>query len=922
MELLSTTWADSFVVADSFRNEQAIFNVVVINDEVDERYAPPPGVEGSFNEATNVTEKEQSLLMTFENLSNGVLVNSPDSGLMLAADTGLAVRKFFRASNLMGYGRLQAYVYGGLKTVDDEVGDLSDSVRFFFRLGFDKNSYYEYRTILKNGWHPDNNVLIDFSEITGIKARLIADRDKGLTDSLSRSDPTGKYMVKIKRTGQDPTLTRIQYFAMGVVNLDGKKVASGEVWVDELRLSDVKDDKGMAARVSVSGNMSDLITYSFNYSTQDAFYRGVSSATKGGAANNLGSGQTKTNYSASGSIKLEKFLPRALEIKLPFSFSWSQSVQEPLLRSGTDITVPEDLKKLETNVSVSKSFRISESFNKKTKNPIFTLLLNRLKTSFNYNTSSGHSAKQPMFFREGYDATASFNMSMKKPPTISPLKWMGLFKAPFGLPNTKLYLYPTKVDFSGTLKGSFSKSVNQSGVDPTSKRVDFNGRMSLHFKIIESLSGSYNYRTARDLRDPKTVNITFNPKQFKLGVEQNFDQNLKASYSPSLFKFFTHKFDYSASYNDSYRMGFDSTFYHSGNSKLNVGASFSLKHQSLIGSNKNKGRGAESDSTFSILEIFGWPLTGIRYITDAIKPVSVKMSKGRSMNFPGMSDKASWPFRFGLTEDPGVDLVSATQGVTRTSKSIDRSVSGGSGVSLFAGISTDVNFSRSTSESFTPPSRTIKETWPEMKFNLRSVQGLWYVGKLLNFLGPSSRFTRSKEIKVRPAANHPVSEERVTQSFAPLISFTLSPLRSMKSTIRIERTTSKTTKFSETSVEEFIQSIVERSTQKISVNMSYSFRNPTGFRLPIFGRIKFESTMSLSVDVSYSMSRDHAAKPPEYIFSLTSEKTNLAITSRASYSFSSTVKGGLQARWQDAHDARQGSTRHTRELGLWVEMRF
>ena len=114
----------------------------------------------------------------------------------------------------------------------------------------------------------------------------------------------------------------------------------------------------------VYGTMSDLITYNFSYSNKDAFFRGVSAATKGGAADNLGSGSTQKNYSAAGSIKLEKFFPRSWEMRMPVNFNWSQSVTEPILRTGTDIVVPEELKDIETTVTVSKGFGISQSFDK------------------------------------------------------------------------------------------------------------------------------------------------------------------------------------------------------------------------------------------------------------------------------------------------------------------------------------------------------------------------------------------------------------------------------------------------------------------------------------------------------------------------------------------------------------------------------
>ncbi|MDD4050657.1 MAG: cell surface protein SprA, partial [candidate division Zixibacteria bacterium] len=112
IDLVSNAWADSLWVADSLRGGATSFDVAVINDEIDKTYRPPAGVSGYYDATRDVTEKEQSLLLRYENLNARVLVNSPDSGLMFAADTAMAVRKFIRANNYMGYGKLEAYVHG------------------------------------------------------------------------------------------------------------------------------------------------------------------------------------------------------------------------------------------------------------------------------------------------------------------------------------------------------------------------------------------------------------------------------------------------------------------------------------------------------------------------------------------------------------------------------------------------------------------------------------------------------------------------------------------------------------------------------------------------------------------------------------------------------------------------------------------
>jgi cell surface protein SprA len=268
-----------------------------------------------------------------------------------------------------------------------------------------------------------------------------------------------------------------------------------------------------------------------------------------------------------------------------------------------------------------------------------------------------------------------------------------------------------------------------------------------------------------------------------------------------------------------------------------------------------------------------------------------------------------------------VEAVRTTSTTIRASRSEARNFSANSGVALFAGISVDVSYGRNTRETFdSNPTKNISESWPDLKFNLRSVKGLWYLGKVINTLSPSSHYSRSKDTKRRTTAAYP-STISIKEAFSPLISFTVNPMSSMRSTIRYETSSNENTKISETSG--ITTNITRNSNRNFSFSWSYSFRNPSGVRLPVFGRIKFESNLSVTLDVSYRLSKTESAnESTAFDFKVTEDKTSLSIRPSANYSFSSTVKGGLSARWQDSNDLRTDRKTHTRELQIWVELRF
>jgi len=605
------------------------------------------------------------------------------------------------------------------------------------------------------------------------------------------------------------------------------------------------------------------------------------------------------------------------------SVNWSENLQQPLLRSNSDITVPEELKKNEASLTISKGITISEKIQANYKNPLFSLLLNRLNARFSYNATEGYAPTQPMFYREQYTANANYTLTMKKPPSIRPLAWAKSLKIPLGLPETRIYLYPTKLDFAGSLTGSYSQSMNQTGLNPQSTKREFNGTMDMGFKVFENLSGGYSASTARDMKDPRTVNLTINPKKFRTGKELRYSQGFRAAYSPSLFKFLTHTVDYSANYSDNSLITTDSLTSHSVNLRTSTNFNFQFKHQSLIGTNKPAAsRQAKKPKPRSTMgTMVGTPLRGIRYVTDAIKPVSVKLSTSESVMYPSLAKKATSAFRFGFTNDPGVEPVETAAGNLRQARSTSQGVSGRSGVSLFSGISVDVGYDRNRRKSYeSKTTENVSETWPDLTFNLRSIKGLWFIGKMINSLSPSSNYSRLTEYTKR--SNVPYkSEQRQRSQFSPLISITWNITKALRTSARFETSTSTTVRYNEASG--ILSSMGRSTTQGYSCDGSYNFRSPSGIKLPLFGRLKFESTLSFSVNASYRVNRDESATPQSnYRLQLTSEKTNLTIQPSASYSFSQTVKGGMTARWQDNNDVSRRQKSHSREISLWVEMRF
>ena len=113
----------------------------------------------------------------------------------------------------------------------------------------------------------------------------------------------------------------------------------------------------------------------------------------------------------------------------------------------------------------------------------------------------------------------------------------------------------------------------------------------------------------------------------------------------------------------------------------------------------------------------------------------------------------------------------------------------------------------------------------------------------------------------------------------------------------------------------------QNSNNSVNFGVSYSFKSPKGIKLPLFGRIRFQSTLTLNLDASRSHSVSKTARPGQP-FNTESDRIEFSLRPQASYSFSNSVTGGMSMRWTDTNDKKRGTKHHVRELGIWMELRF
>lgn len=310
--LVGNQWQESNKV-------DTVIKVSVVNIEDNPAYTSPPGVIRERDR----TQPDQEVLGNEQSLT--LIINGLEDGQSRDAFKNYS----YRALDVFNYKTMKMFVYGDPKFVFVDTSNYDAEV--YLRFGLDSLNYYEYRAPLHPGWDPSNNeVVIKFSDLTAIKEGRDSVQKRSIPIPVNGGPPGATYSVR-----GNPALTNIRFIWVGVENPLNKGTGlplSGEVWINELRVSEVDDTPGWAYRFDTQLKIADFGNASFNYSKVDPYFHGLDQR--------FGSRTTGVNWAASANFSLDKFFSEEWQgTSIPFSYSHTENISKPQYLPNTDIRV-------------------------------------------------------------------------------------------------------------------------------------------------------------------------------------------------------------------------------------------------------------------------------------------------------------------------------------------------------------------------------------------------------------------------------------------------------------------------------------------------------------------------------------------------------------------------------------------------------
>lgn len=670
----------------AFVKEDSIFTIETFNDEENaeategrEAYVSPPGVEGVRDRITNAVSKEQSLAMRFFGLPAGNIAE--------------AKKTLYSSLDLSNYERLRMFVHGNRELPDQPppAGPDSSKIRFYLRFGSDVNNYYEYGQDIYAGWHTSNNVDIDLDELSGIKfndSLRVLTAEKSIYIKNLANKPGGYY----KSVGK-PSVKTIRYFIVGVKNRDFIPY-EGEIWLDELRLSNVRKQSATALRLKASLKLADFISVNAQWESKDADFHNVSTQ--------FGKGNTEERQNYSGKLNFDKLLPTALDLSIPIDarVSFSRNVPKYYPRSdkltnyqnntienkiSSLFGIRELPKELENQVSESKVYGIGTTIKKRSKSSFWLMryTLDNLLLDLDYSYKKSNNWEIEYNRSKQIKESAKFKIPFDKDNYITPLKFAKGIPVLGLLADQKIWYTPNNINMAINISEAKTASLRRSFIDTvknvekTTNDIGSTRSLSSSYRMLNSLNFSYsrNHRADADfvgMTHKDLLEAIFTRGYF--GKEVDIGQSFKGDFKPDLFSWLNGTFGYSSAFKYQLTNGYK---YRSSNNSVQKKVSLTFKPGTLLkaiytpdkkkSGSSRRGRSSKSSSTKDNKDtekdkeqtkggesIFPNPLLIIYDALASWQSIKATYTVDDKVSNKYLTNIPSWEYQFGFTQDPGI----------------------------------------------------------------------------------------------------------------------------------------------------------------------------------------------------------------------------------------------------------------------------
>lgn len=548
LDLVRSEWRrytkslDPFETNDEDLNDNTAFDVQTVNvqengDRSPIKYVTPPGVqrEQLYQNNTLINQNEQSLSLRISSATGGY------TGGLEPHDS----RAVFKQVNvdMRQYKRLKMFLHAeSLPMLSAEYPNgetsplLDDQMVAFIRFGndFTQNFYQvevplkvtpEGATIDTDIWPEANNLDVSLDLLTKLKILAmsadwgaIPPNDNGIFYKYVADAEIGGPVDSQMRIGikGNPNFGYVRTLMLGLKNVSNDQIR-GEVWFNELRLSEMDNRGGMAATLSMDTNFADFANFSATGNMNTIGFGGIEDKPQ------QRSREDRYQYNIVSSFQLGKLLPNKWNVRLPFSYSYGEEFitpeydpyyQDIRLEQYLDVAPESEQSNIKdraveyTKVKSINFIGVTKDKAPEQKPQVYDP--ENITLSYSYTQTDHHSYELENMFDQQVQTTADYSYNFDAKP-VEPFKnsqFMSKSKYWKLLQDFNFNYLPSNITFNTSILRNYNRQqfrqveVQGIALDPLYRRnYMFNYNYGFNYNLTKKLKINYNVTTSNIVRN-------------------------------------------------------------------------------------------------------------------------------------------------------------------------------------------------------------------------------------------------------------------------------------------------------------------------------------------------------------------------------------------------------------------------------------
>ncbi|WP_306353471.1 cell surface protein SprA [Flavobacterium sp. '19STA2R22 D10 B1'] len=559
------------------------------------KYVTPPGVvrEQLYNNNTIINQNEQSLSLRVYKKSPA----SPGLGGLEPEDSRAVFKNV--SVDMRQYKKLKMFLHAEslpLMSPNRPNGEtnplLNNQMIAFIRFGNDfTENFYQVEIPLKvtaegaaipeDIWPLENEMDLSLSLLTQLKILAMNhDYQPGEIfykneDELDPSAANKPNKLKIGVRG-NPNFGYVRTIMVGLKNNYTNDIR-GEVWFNELRLSDMDNKGGMAAVASIDANLADFATISATGRMSTIGFGSLEQSP------NERSREDAKQYDIVTNMNLGKLLPKKWGVNLPFNYAVGEQIITPeydpfnqdiklkqLIDVTTDQAEKDNLRDRAIDYTKRKSINfigVKKERGAEQKQRVYDP--ENLTLSYSFNQTEHHDYEIEEMLDQQVRTAVDYNFNFQ-PKVVEPFKKTKFMKKSSYwklLSDFNFNYLPTNITFSSNIVRQYNMQkfrqvdVEGIGLDPLYRRnYMFNYQYGFNYNLTKALRFSYTASTSNIVRSYLDENrrpvdsYTIWDDYWNIGDPNQHMQQLVVNYDLPInklpmFSFVKSTYSYTSDYN-------------------------------------------------------------------------------------------------------------------------------------------------------------------------------------------------------------------------------------------------------------------------------------------------------------------------------------------------------------------------------------